>query len=189
MLVKKGKVAVVPTDTIYGIVASAFDKNAVERVYKLRARDKKKPCIILIRSEKDLKKFSISLNQDQKKFLKKVWPGKVSVVFPCKNKSLSYLHRGKKTLAFRAPKPLWLRRFLRLSGPVIAPSANPQAKPPAKNIKEARRYFGSAVDIFVSGGGSRLGKPSSVVAIKNGEVVVLRRGAVKILKNEKKGKD
>jgi L-threonylcarbamoyladenylate synthase len=80
---KKGGVAFVPTDTLYGLVASALDKKAVERIYKIRGRDKGKPCIVLISSFADLKKFGVSISIEQKKFLESIWPGKVSVILPC----------------------------------------------------------------------------------------------------------
>jgi O-6-methylguanine DNA methyltransferase len=80
MLLKEGAIGVIPTDTIYGICTSAFNRKSVEKVYKLRKRNPNKPCIILISSLEDLKKFNIRLTLWQKKILEKLWPGKISVV-------------------------------------------------------------------------------------------------------------
>lgn len=182
-VLKKGGVAFIPTDTIYGILASAFDKKAVERVYKIRGRDKDKPCIVLISSFSDLKKFSIILDEKQKEFLEKVWPGKVSVILPCSSEKLKYLHRGKKSIAFRmiGPRNKNLFNILKSVGPVIAPSANPQGMPPATKRSEAKKYFGKSVDAYVCIG-TKISKPSTLVEYKKGELVILREGAVKIKK-------
>jgi L-threonylcarbamoyladenylate synthase len=63
------EVAVVPTDTLYGIVARAMDKKAVEKLYKVKARDKKKPCIVLITEIEELKDFGVKLSEEQEEFL------------------------------------------------------------------------------------------------------------------------
>ncbi len=182
-VLKKGGVAFVPTDTLYGVVASAFDKKAVERIYKIRGRDKSKPCIVLISSVSDLKKFNIVLSSSQKEFLKKVWPGKISVILPCPERKFEYIHRGTKTIAFRmvGPRNKNLSKILKTIGPVIAPSANPEGLPPAQSRKEARKYFGTNVDAYVCVG-NRDGKPSTVVEYKDGKLIVLREGAVQIKK-------
>jgi O-6-methylguanine DNA methyltransferase len=80
LLLKEGVIAVMPTDTIYGICASAFNKKAVQKVYKLRKRNPKKPCIILISKIENLKLFGIKLTKKQKEILQKIWLGKVSVI-------------------------------------------------------------------------------------------------------------
>jgi L-threonylcarbamoyladenylate synthase len=180
---KKGGVAVIPTDTLYGLVASAFNKKAVERVYKIRGRDKNKPCIVLISSFIDLKKFEVSINDEQKKFLESVWPGKVSVVLPCTSKKLDYLHRGTKTIAFRmiGPRNKNLLKILKSVGPLVAPSANPQGLPPAKKRSEARKYFGKEVDAYVCVG-TKDSKPSTLIEYKKGKLFIIREGAVKIKK-------
>jgi len=172
-------IGILATDTMYGIVGSAFDKEAVERIYRLRKRNLKKPMIILIGAVNDLKKFGIVTTPAIKKILKKVWPGRVSVVLPCPPKKFAYLHRGTKTLAFRLPKPHWLRGLLMKTGPLVAPSANIQGKPPAQTMRAARKYFGSTLDFYVDAG--RLdSKPSTLISINHGRTVVLREGAVKV---------
>ncbi len=76
---KKGGVGVIPTDTLYGLVASAGNPAAVERVYRLKGRAPDKPCIILISSLADLKKFGVNPNKTDLKLLAKLWPGPVSI--------------------------------------------------------------------------------------------------------------
>lgn len=180
-ILKHDGVGVIPTDTLYGIIGGAFSKRAVERIYEIKGRDEGKPFIILISSLSDLKKFGIELDAQQKKFLKAVWPGPVSVILPCAQKSFSYLHRGHKSLAFRMPKNALLEKLLKKTGPLVAPSANPQSKKPAETIQDAQKYFGEAVD-FYSGSVVKKGNPSTIISFQNGKLEILREGAKKIPK-------
>lgn len=163
-----------PTDTIYGIVGSALSRKAVQRIYRLRRRNAKKPMIILVHGISDLEQFGVLLDKKIERKLREFWPGRTSIIFPCHAKKFSYLHRGTKTLAFRVPKPKKLRELLRVSGPLVAPSANREGMPPAKSIREARRYFGNKVDFYVDGG--RIDrKPSSVLDFRGGKMKIIRK--------------
>ena len=166
-------VGILATDTIYGIVGFALDKKTVERIYKLRKRNKKKPMIVLIGDISDLKIFGVTVNITENNILKKVWPGKVSVVLPCLSKKFKYLHCGTKNIAFRLPKKKSLRELLKQTGPLVAPSANLEGKPRAKNIKEAKKYFANKVDFYLDNG-TKIGLPSKLIKIVNGTVSILR---------------
>ncbi|MBI2035106.1 MAG: threonylcarbamoyl-AMP synthase [Candidatus Liptonbacteria bacterium] len=178
-ILKNGGIGVMPTDTIYGLVGSALNRKTVRKIYKIRRRNPKKPFIILINSKDDLKIFGIHPNVKTQKVLKKLWPGKVSVILPCRLKKFAYLYRGTNTLALRVPKKNSLRKLLRSTGPLVAPSANWEGYPPAKNIKEAKKYFGDHIDFYVNGKNKNT-KPSTLIMIKSGQVSVLRQGSVKI---------
>ncbi len=177
LLLKEGVIAVMPTDTIYGICTSAFEKKSVERIYELRRRNPQKPFIILISKIEDLKNFGIKLTKKEREFLEKTWPAKISVILEIREKNklkqLKYLHRGTKTLAFRLPKPKWLRKILEISGPLVAPSANWESYPPAKTINEAKKYFGNNVIYFDKG--KIAGKPSKIIKLKNGKIETIRK--------------
>ncbi len=176
-ILTKGGVAVLPTDTIYGLASKALDPRAVLRVYEIKGRDKNKPLIVLISSLSDLEKFKIKLSKEEKKILASIWPGKVSVILGCKDNKFKYLHRGTKSIAFRmvGPRNPNLFKLLKNVGPLVAPSANIQGGQPAKNIWEAKKYFGDRVDIYVCGH-TRVSKPSTLLKIKNGKIEVLRQG-------------
>lgn len=164
-ILRRGGVGILPTDTLYGLVGSALSKKAVARIYQLRKRDPKKPLIVLIGSFKDLAVFGIKLNNQTREFLRKVWPGKVSVILPCGSDNFVYLHRGAKSLAFRLPKDRRLADLLKNTGPLVAPSANLEGRPPAKTIAEAKRYFGNKADFYIDGG-KKDSSPSLLVEIK-----------------------
>lgn len=167
------------TDTIYGLVGSALSKKTVARIYRIRKRTPEKPFIVLIGSIGDLKLFKIKVDKFSKRVLNRVWPGKVSVILPCRVKNFSHLHRGTETLAFRLPADVRLRNLLKRTGPLVAPSANPEGSTPAENIEEAKNYFGKKVDFYISG--KKPDKlPSTLIQIKNRDIIILRQGKVKI---------
>lgn len=178
--IKDSGIGILATDTIYGVVCQALNEKAVERVYELRGRRPDKPCIILIAEVSNLSLFGIDLtNQSTKQLINRLWPGQVSIVLACDKKEFSYLHRGTKTLAFRLPAAESLRALLRETGPLIAPSANPEGQAHAVTIGKAKLYFEDHVD-FYEDAGPLEGGPSTVVEIREGRVVVLRQGAVTI---------
>ena len=158
--IKQGEIGVIPTDTIYGIVCSAFNENSVEKLYKIRKRNKDKPMIILIGSVNDLKLFNIDA-------IVKNWPEKTSIVFDCND--FEYLHRGKRSLAFRLPHNKDLIDILKISGPIVAPSANIEGGKPAENIKEAKSYFGDKIDFYLDVGTIK-SKPSKII-YSNNEII------------------
>ena len=112
-ILKNGGVGVIPTDTVYGLVGSAFDPEVVDRIYKLRKRSPTKPYIILISKMDDLGLFGIKLDKFTKDFLEKNWPNPLSVVQSVTHPKWDYLHRGTKTLAFRVPKNTKLIELLK----------------------------------------------------------------------------
>lgn len=172
---KSGGVGVLPTDTLYGLVGSALDKNVVERIYLLKKRGHAKPLIVLISDLKDLEKFGVELVDDLRGKLSKLWPAQVSVVLP--TTANEYLHRGTNTIAFRMPNDEALLGLLKKVGPLVAPSANVEGELPATNIKTAHQYFGGTIDFYVDGG-ELTGKPSSLILVTaKREVKIKRAGA------------
>jgi L-threonylcarbamoyladenylate synthase len=178
LLLKEGSIGVIPTDTIYGIVGSALDKDIVQKIYKLKRRSQKKPMIILISSIKDISKFNVKITSEQKKVLKDIWPGKVSVILDCEKESFKYLHRGTKKLAFRMPRKKILLEILKKSGPLVAPSANWEGYPPATKISEGKKYFSDKV--FYLNGGILKGKPSTLISFNGNNIKIERFGSKKI---------
>jgi len=195
-ILKRGGIGVMPTDTIYGLVALASNKSAVERVYRVRRRSPDKPFIILIASIDDLKLFGVKITKEEKAFLEKNWPGAVSVVLSCAYVKFKYLHRGTNTLAFRLPAKKYVRDLVEAAGPLIAPSANLEGEPPATRLVEARNYFDqqiypiksakggqpavfNGVD-FYYGHGERKSPPSTLVKLDDGKVEILRQGMARV---------
>lgn len=179
-VLKNGGVVAMPTDTIYGILGQALDKQTVERIYQIKQRTPSKPLIILISDIAQLKKFKVDLNQYQKDFLAKYWPGAVSVILECQAKNFDYLTRGTSSLAFRIPAESFMNGIIEKAGPLVAPSANPEGEKPTENIEEAKAYFGKKVDLFYDGSKTK-GVPSTLVLLKKKKYTILRQGAVEIV--------
>jgi L-threonylcarbamoyladenylate synthase len=167
-----GDLAVIPTDTLYGIVGQALNQQTVEKIYKLKGRSPEKPCIILISSLEELEQFGIELTEELKPKLLEFWPGPTSIILPCSRADLEYLHRGTNTLAFRMPNKLELIEVIKATGPLVAPSANPEGAPPAINIDMAKQYFGDAVKYL--DGGELTGRPSTLIKIVDNQIHILR---------------
>ena len=170
---KENKIVVMPTDTIYGIVGKALDREVVERIYKTRKRSPEKPCIILIGDTGELEKFSVNLVQEQNIVIEN-FSVPTSFILECNNEELKYLHRGTNALAFRVPVQSELRKLLKETGPLIAPSANTEGASPAIDINEAKNYFGDLVDLYVDGG-EVIGQASKVIKLhKDGSITIIR---------------
>jgi L-threonylcarbamoyladenylate synthase len=147
-LLQKGDIGVLRTDTLYGIVASAAHEEAVERVYTVKGRTPTKPPIILIA---DVNQMLVPIDSGMYDRIKEMWPGKNSVIVPAPG-APRWLVRSGASLAYRIPDNAALRALLSRTGPLIAPSANPEGEPPAVSISEAKAYFGESVDFYVDGG-------------------------------------
>ena len=180
-ILENNGIVVLSTDTLYGIIGKAQSKKAVEKIYKIKGRDENKPFIILISSYKDLEFFGIKINKEQAKFLKKIWPGKVSVILPCTLSKWKYLHRGTKSIAFRmiGKRNKNLFNLIKKVGPLVAPSVNTQGEKPAENIKEAKGYFGDNINLYINSG-IKKSSPSTLVKYENNDWIILRQGDIKI---------
>ena len=191
-ILEKGGIGVIPTDTIYGLVGSALSPETVERIYRVRQRNPRKPSIILVSSLKDLAKFGVKLSNREKRFLENIWPGRVSVILACPYKKFAYLHKGKDALAFRLPKNKYLIDLIGQVGPLVAPSANPEGLPPAKNTREARHYFGDKVDFYLFSRRKANDLPSTLISLNGENIKVVRSGSVdagSLLKKYRKSAD
>lgn len=175
-----GGVGVLPTDTVYGLVARASDRGAVKRLYELKLREGK-PGTIIAASTDQLS--ALGLKARYLKAVEQFWPGAVSVVIPC-GPELEYLHEGKNSLAVRIPADEDLRVFLGRTGPLLTSSANHPGKPTATTIAAAREYFDGKVDFYIDGGDLSGRQPSTVVRIVDDAIEILREGAVNIKENE-----
>lgn len=178
---KDGGTAIVPTDTVYGIICSAQNKKAVAKLYKVKQRDTDKPCIILVNKIDQIKSFGINITEDQKSFMDKYWPGAVSIILPCSTKKYEYLHRGIGSIAFRmiGKKSRNLYKIIDSLGPVLAPSANPQGQPVATCENKAKKYFGDRVDAYLCGG-TRRSLPSTLVDYTKTKPALIRAGKVSV---------
>lgn len=158
------------TDTIYGLLARANDEAAVEKIYRLKNRAADKQCIVLIASASDVPRYGMSIEQYS---LGEKLP--TSVVVPASDEP-AWLLRGGKDIAYRIVRSDFLRAVIEQTGPLVAPSANPEGRPPARSVAEAQNYFGDKVDMYVDGGTvPRTIHPSRIIRLnKDGSLETLR---------------
>lgn len=175
-LIHGGAVGVLPTDTIYGLVANAKDPAAAERLYKLKDREQK-PGTIIAASIDQL--VDLGIPRRYLKAIEQYWPGSISVIVPSEA-NLNYLHLGKFSLACRIPSSPQIQKLLTQTGPLLTSSANHPGQPPANSVDEAVDYFGDKVDYYVDGGDLSNRPPSTIIRVVDDAVEVLREGAVKI---------
>jgi len=173
-----GAVGVIPTDTVYGVVARATDQSAVARLYALKSREHKPGTIIAANIDQLVE---LGIKRRYLTAVQQFWPGAVSVEIP---HQVSYLNQDTGRQAFRIPDNDDLIRLLENTGPLQTTSANSPGKAPAVTLDEARAYFGDDVDFYVDGGDLSDREPSTIIRIIDDAIEVIREGAVKIRENE-----
>jgi tRNA threonylcarbamoyl adenosine modification protein (Sua5/YciO/YrdC/YwlC family) len=178
-LLKSGAVGVLPTDTVYGLVCSAADEQAVTRLYALKSRENKPGTIIAARLQQLI---DLGIRARYLKAVEAFWPNPLSVVIPC-GEELAYLHQGQRSLAVRIPADQSLCELLGATGALLTSSANDPGQPTATTVAEARTYFGDTVDFYVDGGTLADRPPSTVIRIVDDAIEVLRSGAINIDEN------
>lgn len=179
-----GSVGVMPTDTIYGLVCSAANHVAVEKLYGIKHREQK-PGTIIAASVDQL--IELGIKARYVKAVEQFWPNPISIIIPASAPELQYLHRGKLSLACRVVQgPRELLNVLSKVGPLLTSSANQPGAKPSNTISEAQNYFGDSVDFYVDAGDLSGQMPSTLIRIVDDAVEILREGAVKI--NEETGK-
>jgi len=169
----QGSVGVIPTDTVYGLVARAHNEAAVTRMYSLKAREQK-PGTLIAADIQQLIDLGVSPDEIDK--VKQWWPNPLSAVLKIEDNS--YLHQNVGSLAMRVVKDDKIKKLLEVTGPLITSSANQPGQPPATTIDEAYRYFGDSVDFYVDGGIIDGVAPSTIVRPTVSGIEILRQGSV-----------
>jgi L-threonylcarbamoyladenylate synthase len=172
--IKNGAVGAIPTDTVYGLVCSAANPDAVARLYSLKHREHK-PGTVVAASIDQL--VALGIKRRYLTAVERFWPGAVSVET---QHQLEYLHQGTGRQAFRIPAFDDLLKLLKQTGPLLTTSANLPSEPTATTVSEALAYFGDKVDFYVDGGDLSGRPPSTIIRIIDDAIDVIRSGAVKI---------
>ncbi|MFA5737017.1 MAG: L-threonylcarbamoyladenylate synthase [Candidatus Paceibacterota bacterium] len=185
-ILKQKGVILMPADTIYGLFGLVRHKETIHKIAVLKGRESSnQPFIVLIAAWSQLADLGIKINAQEKKILRKIWPGQISVVLHNKNPYLEYLHHNQD-LAVRYPKNKFLTTLIKKTGPLISTSANKTGQSPAETITQARAIFGNQVNLYLSAGRRLPNKPSTLISLKNGKIKILRRGIVPIKKLKQK---
>lgn len=177
-ILENGGVGVIPTDTVYGLCASALNKDSIKRIYKIKKRDLDKPLVLFVKNKEEIENYAI-INEKSKKLIKKFIPGKITLVLKKKDPSFSISIKKFETIGIRIPKDNFVLTLLNsLQFPLATTSANISGRKTPKNIEGIKETFMGVVDFIVDGG--ELGEePSTVVEVIDNEVKILREGVIK----------
>lgn len=170
-----GGIGVMPTDTVYGLVARAQDHKAVTRMYALKNRERKPGTIIAASTEQLITLGVAQINIDK---VSRWWPNPLSAVLDMEGNH--YLHQGVGDIAMRVVKDPAIKALLEETGPLITSSANLPGQPESKTISQAYKYFKDAVDFYVDGGIIADTIPSTIIRPDTTGITILRQGSVHV---------
>tara|TARA_Y100000310_G_scaffold344704_1_gene458906 strand:+ start:6270 stop:6860 length:591 start_codon:yes stop_codon:yes gene_type:complete len=174
---KKGKVLVFPTDTVYGLVADATNRKAVQKIFQIKGRKQGKPLPIFVNSI-TMAKTLAKVSSLQEKYMRKVWPGKVTLVLESKG-VLPKETGTAKSIGLRIPKHELLQAILKKARrPLTGTSANLAGNPPFSDGKAVLKEFQEkkyAPDILIDAGRLSRSYPSKVIDITETTPKVLRK--------------
>lgn len=184
--IKEGKIAVFPTETVYGVGTNAYNENSCKMIYKIKNRDEEKPLIVLISNYEMLYEIVDEINEIERKVMDKFWPGPLTIILKKKkdSKISNIITAGKEYVGIRMTSGKIAKRLIEKSGvPIVAPSANLSGNPTGKKMNNIINELGDKVDYILDFGDIEdEGKESTVIKIENGKIKVIREG--KILKKE-----
>ena len=168
-ILKNGGVVAFPTETVYGLGANLKNKDAIDRLYKIKSRSKDKPFTVHISNLDTVSALGCSITHMTGVLIKKFWPGPLTIVMKGKDENIG----------FRMPNNKIAARLISKSGvPVIAPSANISGKKPATSSEEVIKEFSGKVDAIIDGGETSSQKESTVIDSTCFPFRVLREGAL-----------
>lgn len=173
-----GALVVLPTDTVYGLAARAFDQAAVEGLYtaKCRVLDKKVP--LLIAEPELMGTYAPEASEKAIELARLHWPGALTIVVPAADELPSWLVDERGAVALRCPDHDFVRDVAReLAEPLAVTSANLTGHPEARTVDELPAELLESVELLVDGGPAPA-MPSTVVDCTGEEPVLLREGSV-----------
>ncbi|MDR2578915.1 MAG: threonylcarbamoyl-AMP synthase [Chitinispirillales bacterium] len=176
-IIRNGGVVAFPTETVYGLGASAFDEKAVARVFEVKKRPFFDPLILHVGNKSWLDDLVTGIPAAAQKLIDAFWPGPLTVVLPKKSAVPGIVTSGLPSAALRMPSNDAALQIIRLAGiPVAAPSANVFGAVSPTTAEHVRGTLGAAVDMVVDGGECTVGIESTVVSFMGGEPMLLRPG-------------
>jgi L-threonylcarbamoyladenylate synthase len=168
--VKSGKILVCPTDTVYGLVCDTANKESMSRLFLIKQRPPNKPIPVFVKDIAMAEELA-EISKKQKAFLKKIWPGAVTVVFRSK--------KDGATIGMRMPQNEFILDIIgEIGRPLAETSANISGQPPTTKIKEVLKYFKGreyGPDLILDAGDLKPAKSSQVIDYTGPEPKVLRK--------------
>lgn len=178
--VRRGLLVVLPTDTVYGVAADAFDADAVQALLDAKGRGREMPPPVLVSSATTLDALAVGVPDYARALVERFWPGPLTIV--CRQQtSLQWdLGETRGTVAVRMPDHDVALAVLERTGPLAVSSANVTGRPAARDADEAAEMLGDSVEVVVDGGAVPGGEASTIVDCTGSQGRVLRRGALSL---------
>jgi len=177
---RRGELVVLPTDTVYGVAADAFNPTAVGRLLEAKGRGRDMPTPVLVPSARTLDGLVDAVPQQARDLVEAFWPGALTLVLPHATTLVWDLGETKGTVAVRMPLDAVALAVLEKTGPLAVSSANRSGLPPATDCAEAARQLGNAVEVYLDGGVCGEPVPSTIVDLTGEVPRVLRLGALSL---------
>ena len=173
-VLNKGELAILPSDTVYGIFADATNINAIKRVDE--AKHSNKPHLILVSSFDMLKEYVSEINDLQKKIMEKYWPNTLTILFKKNDKISDELTKGSEYIAIRIPNNKFLLKLIdKINKPLISTSANITNKKVITNISLIEEELKNKVS-YIFDGGELNDVASTIIKVENDKIIFIREG-------------
>lgn len=176
-VIRSGGLVVFPTETVYGLGANACDASAVRKIFVLKGRPASSPLIVHVASIEQARALAAQWPEQAQQLAVRFWPGPLTIVIPKKPLIPDGVTAGLQTVGLRMPKNEIALALIRESGvPIAAPSANRFTQLSPTTAQHVRDAFGSDAPMILDGGPCEVGLESTVIAIVDGRVEILRPG-------------
>lgn len=175
-----GELAVVPTDTVYGLAADAFKPDAVAALLAAKGRGRQMPPPVLVGSRRAAFALVEDISSSASDLIDEFWPGGLTLVFRSSRSLVWDLGDTRGTVAVRMPLHPVTLDLLKESGPLAVSSANISGSPPATTAADAESQLGDAVSVYLDGGPCSAEIPSTIVDVTGPVPKLLRSGAVTV---------
>ncbi len=178
-MIKKGGIAIFPTETVYGIGTNGFNENAVKKLYEAKKRPLNKPISLLVNSIDMINKVAKDITKLEYTLIKEFFPGPLTIILKKKDIVPNILTSNLDTVGIRMPANNIALKLIEYSGvPIATSSSNISGKPSVANLADIMDDFDGNVDCFIDGGPSRLGLASTIVQVIDGVPHILRKGSI-----------
>lgn len=178
-LLKGGEVVGIPTETVYGLAANAFDEDAVKKIFKAKGRPSDNPLIVHIAKLEDLAELVEYVPEKVKLMAEKFWPAPLTMIMRKSDKIPNVVSGNLDTVAIRMPKSDYARAVIENCGlPLAAPSANLSGSPSPTNAKYVFDDMNGRIPLIIDGGSCEIGVESTVISFAQEPPRLLRPGGV-----------
>ena len=177
----KGELVAIPTETVYGLAGSAFNEQAIHKIFQLKKRPTCNPLILHTHCISEVFKFVKEIPPNALKLAEAFWPGPLTLLLPKKSIIPHSVTSGSHLVAVRIPNhTVTLALLKQLDYPLVAPSANPYTRISPTNSKMVHDYFGEELPIILEGDICSKGIESTIVGFHENEPVIYRLGAISV---------